>query len=128
MDSETVPRQIGYRHTHLIYSKGRIPLLQTPKLSPKCPTLCQSVCCWFTSTCFAFGLAPYRSTEEKSQHGQLSPGQASFPHRSRSTWPCAHLPNHDWRVLRLQSGWLSETIRPGDSSGSLPLFSMPHPI
>lgn len=50
----------------------------------------------------------------------LPPGRASFPHLSRSAWPCTHLSNQDWRVLRLQWGWLSETIRPGDSSGSLP--------
>lgn len=38
------------------------------------------------------------------------------------------LPNQDWRVLRLKSGWLSEAIRPGDSISSLSFFSMPHSI
>lgn len=40
----------------------------------------------------------------------------------------ACLPNQDWRALGLQSGWLSETIRPRDGSGSLPLDSVPHSI
>lgn len=33
MDSETVPRQIGWGYAHLIYSKWRIPLRQNPKWS-----------------------------------------------------------------------------------------------
>lgn len=44
-----------------------------------------------------------------------SPGGAFFPHLPYSTWLCRHLSNQDWRVPRLTSGWLSETIRPGDS-------------
>lgn len=90
-----------------------------------------AVDCLLTSTYFAFGLASYRSLQSSTDKrvGVLClPGQASFPHLSRSAWPCTHLSNQDWRVLRLQWGWLSETIRLWDSSGSLPLFSMPQSI
>ena len=86
-------------------------------------------------TCFAFGPLPYRSQQsstdkkiKKSQRCQPLRGQASFPHLLHSAWPCIYFPNLEWRVLRLQWVWLSETIRPGDSSSSLPLFFMPDPI
>lgn len=101
----------------------------TPVAKPEM-SLCQCVCKYVAGLLrLALPLALHLIDplkKKKGLHG--SPGQASFPHLSCSTWPCTHLPNEGWRALQLQLGWLSEIVRPGDSSGSLPLFSMPHPI
>ena len=50
----------------------------------------KAVRCWFTSTCFAFGLVPYRSTEGKKKGG----GMVSFP-KAKPPFHTFHaLPGH----------------------------------